>query len=78
MLFFYLKKYRIISGNNFRNIVIIGYTEEAIRLKQLFETRNDYGYRFLGYFSNKKVNKNIIGKIEDLKDFVLEIGRAHV
>ena len=72
LLFFYLKKYRIISGNNFRNIVIIGYTEEAIRLKQLFETRNDYGYRFLGYFSNKKVNKNIIGKIEDLKDFVLE------
>ena len=72
LLFFYLKKYRIISGNNFRNVVIIGYTEEAIRLKQLFETRNDYGYRFLGYFSNKKVNKNIIGKIEDLKDFVLE------
>ena len=72
LLFFYLKKYRIISGNNFRNIVIIGYTEEAIRLKQLFETRNDYGYRFFGYFSNKKVNKNIIGKIEDLKDFVLE------
>ena len=72
LLFFYLKKYRIITGSNFRNIVIIGYTEEAIRLKELFDTRNDFGYRFLGYFSNKKSNKNIIGKIEDLKEFVIE------
>ena len=72
LLFFYLKKYRILSGNNFRNVVIIGYTEEAIRLKNLFETRNDYGYRFFGYFSNKKINKNIVGKIEDLKQFVIE------
>ena len=72
LLFFYLKKYRILSGNNFRNVVIIGYTEEAIRLKNLFETRNDYGYRFFGYFSNKKINKNIVGKIEDLKQFVFE------
>jgi putative colanic acid biosysnthesis UDP-glucose lipid carrier transferase len=72
LLFFYLKKYRIITGSNFRNIVIIGYTEEAIRLKELFDTRNDYGYRFFGYFSNKKTNKNITGKIEDLKEFVIE------
>ena len=72
LLFFYLKKYRIVSGNNFRNIVIIGYTDEEIKLKQLFDTRIDYGYRFFGYFSNKKHNKNIIGKIEDLKDFVVE------
>ncbi len=72
LLFFYLKKYRIITGSNFRNIVIIGYTEEAIRLKELFDTRNDYGYRFFGYFSNKKSNKNITGKIEDLKEFVIE------
>jgi putative colanic acid biosysnthesis UDP-glucose lipid carrier transferase len=72
LMFFYLKKYRITTGNNFRNIVILGYTEEAIRLKELFETRNDYGYRFLGYFSNKKNNKDIVGKLEDLKEFVIK------
>ena len=72
LLFYYLKKYRIITGSNFRNAVIIGYTPEAIRLKELFETRNDYGYRFLGFFSDKKHNANIKGKIEDLKNFVLE------
>lgn len=72
ILFYYLKKYRIITGSNFRNAVIIGYTPEAIRLKGLFETRNDYGYRFLGYFSDKKVNQDIKGKLVELKPFVIE------
>ncbi|WP_309640595.1 undecaprenyl-phosphate glucose phosphotransferase [Flavobacterium sp.] len=71
LLFYYLKKYRIVTGSNFRSAVIIGYTPESIRLKELFETRNDYGYRFLGYFSDKKSNANIKGKIEDLKEYVL-------
>ncbi len=69
--FFYLKKYRIVTGSNFRNAIIIGFTPEAIRLKEVFETRKDYGYRFLGYFSDKKQNAEIKGKIEELKEFVV-------
>lgn len=72
ILFYYLKKYRIVTSSNFRNAVIVGYTSEAIRLKSLFETRNDYGYRFLGFFSDKKNNSNIKGKLADLKNFVIE------
>lgn len=72
LLFYYLKKYRIVTGSNYRNAVIIGYTPESIRLKELFEKRNDYGYRFLGYFSDRKSNANIKGRLEDLKPFVLE------
>lgn len=72
MLFYYLKEYRIVTGSNYRSAVIIGYTPEAIQLKNLFETRNDYGYRFLGYFSDKKSNQNIKGKLADLKPFVIE------
>ncbi|MFV5690793.1 undecaprenyl-phosphate glucose phosphotransferase [Flavobacterium sp. LT1R49] len=71
-LFYYLKEYRIITGSNYRSAVIIGYTPEAIQLKDLFETRNDYGYRFLGYFSDKKSNQNIKGKLADLKPFIIE------
>ena len=71
-LFFYLKKYRITTGSNFRNAVIIGYTQEAINLKEVFENRKDYGYRFYGYFSDKKQNPEILGKVEDLKKFTLE------
>jgi len=71
LLFYYLKKYRIITGSNFRNAVIIGYTPEAIRLKDLFEERNDFGYRFHGFFSDKKSNEQIKGRIDGIKDFVL-------
>ena len=72
LLFYYLKEYRILTGSNYRSAIIIGYTPEAIELKNLFETRNDYGYRFLGYFSDKKSNQNIKGKLADLKPFVIE------
>jgi len=70
--FFYLKKYRIVTGRYFRNVVIIGYTPEAIKLKEVFETRIDYGYRFFGYFSNKKNNIEIKGKIEDINQFIID------
>ena len=70
-MFFYLKKYRIITGSNYRNVVIIGHTAESVRLKELFEERNDYGYRFLGYFSNKSKSPEISGNLDDLKAFVL-------
>ena len=72
LLFYYLKKYRIVTGSNFRNAIIIGYTQEAINLKNLFEKRNDYGYRFFGFFSDKKTNENIIGKVAEIKEFVLK------
>ncbi len=72
LLFYYLKKYRIITGSNYRNVVIIGFTTESIRLKELFEERNDYGYRFLGYFSNKKKKAEILGDIDYLKTFVID------
>ncbi|WP_316945179.1 hypothetical protein [Flavobacterium sp. ACAM 123] len=36
VLFYLLKKYRIITGSNFRNVIIIGYSPEAIRLKKTF------------------------------------------
>lgn len=71
-LFFYLKKYRIITGSNYRTAVIVGFTPEAIRLKDFFETRKDYGYRFLGFFSDKKTNQEITGKLADLKPYVID------
>jgi len=71
-LFFYLKKYRIVTGANFRNAVIIGYTPEAINLKEVFETRKDYGYRFFGYFSDKKQNPEILGRIDEVEKFTIE------
>lgn len=72
VLFYYLKRYRKITGSNLRKAIIIGYTEEAKNLRQLFETRSDYGYAFQGYFSDKKSNEEIKGKIADINSFVAE------
>ncbi len=71
-LFYCLKKYRLITGSNYRNAVIIGYTPEAIGLKELFEKKIEYGYNFSGYFSDKISNNDIKGKLHDLKPFVIE------
>lgn len=72
LFFYYLKKYRIVTGNNFRNAIIIGYTNEALDLKKIFDERPDYGYRFKGFFSDKKVNENIEGKIASIKTYCIE------
>jgi putative colanic acid biosynthesis UDP-glucose lipid carrier transferase len=72
VLFYFLKRYRTITGSNFRNVVIIGYTPETIRLRKLFQERNDLGYHFFGFLSNKKDNLDIKGKLEKLKPFVIE------
>lgn len=72
LFFYYLKKYRIVTGNNFRNAIIIGYSNEATDLKKIFEERPDYGYRFKGFFSDKKENENIIGKTDEIKQYCLE------
>jgi putative colanic acid biosynthesis UDP-glucose lipid carrier transferase len=71
MWFYYLKKYRIVTGSNFRTAVIVGYTPEAVNLRDVFTNRNDYGYRFKAFFSDKKTNANIAGRIADLKPYVL-------
>ena len=72
MLFYYLKRYRIVTGSNYRTAIIVGYTPQALRLKEVFETRPDYGYRFHGFFSDKKTNPEIIGKTADIQEFVKE------
>ena len=72
LLFYYLKKYRITTGSNRRNAIIVGYTPQAISLKKLFDTRVDYGYNFQGYFSDKKKNSEVVGEIADIKEFTLK------
>jgi len=72
LLFYYLKKYRIILGGNYRNAIIIGYSESAKNLQNLFDTRPDYGYRFKGFFSDKIKNDAIVGNVLDIEDFVIK------
>lgn len=68
--FFYsLQSYRS-HGYNRRNIVILGYGELAEELKEYFHAHPEYGYSLSGVFDNRKTGSGILGKMDDLKEFV--------
>ena len=70
--FFYsLQSYRS-QGYNSRNIVILGYGDLALELKNYFKEHPEYGYKLVGFFDNRKKGPEIIGKLDDLKAFALE------
>lgn len=71
-LFYYLKQYRITTGSNYRKAIIVGYTPDAIRLKEFFETKAEYGYRFLGFFTDSSNSPEVKGTIAQIKDYVLQ------
>ncbi|MCD6089873.1 MAG: exopolysaccharide biosynthesis polyprenyl glycosylphosphotransferase [Bacteroidales bacterium] len=70
--YFFLKRWRIMGGN-FRNVIIVGNDENAKKLANFFNNRKDYGYRFQGYFSNKKTNFPLIGNLDDIPTFAERI-----
>ncbi|MEN8185834.1 MAG: undecaprenyl-phosphate glucose phosphotransferase [Bacteroidota bacterium] len=71
-IYFGLRNYRSIGGN-YRKVIIIGHQENSILLHKFFKQKSEFGYQFLGFFSDKsKDKKNIKGKISDVKEFVLQ------
>ena len=73
LLYFLLKKYRVLTGSNYRNTVILGYNKETKALSDFFKKRTDIGYNFLGFFSDKKDKKNEIqGNLSDSFNFILK------
>lgn len=73
LMFFYfsLKIYRM-RGGNFRRVVIIGNSLNDKKLKDFFINRTEFGYQFLGFFSDKSFkNKYYTGTIEQSFDFII-------
>lgn len=73
-VFFYaLKVYRI-QGKNYRNVIILGIDDTSNRLAYFFNSEKKYGYRFYGFFSNKKneLTSKKIGVLNEYKDYVLK------
>ncbi|WKN33470.1 sugar transferase [Porifericola rhodea] len=68
---YFLRQYRL-QGYNNRKIVIVGYGEIAEELKSFFKRHREYGYRFMGYFDELSTSKEVVGNLENLKDFVLK------
>lgn len=68
---FLLKKYRILTGSNYRQVVIIGANQSTKRLQEFFENQLGYGYRFKGFFTDlNDINKH--GTIKESFDFIIE------
>ncbi|MBW1293915.1 undecaprenyl-phosphate glucose phosphotransferase [Aquimarina litoralis] len=63
------KKYRIITGSNYRNVVVIGDNESTKKLINFFNSMPGYGYRYKGFFTNQP-SKDKIGNIEQSFDFI--------
>ncbi|WP_303316559.1 exopolysaccharide biosynthesis polyprenyl glycosylphosphotransferase [Flavivirga abyssicola] len=67
----FLKKYRLITGSNYKQVIIIGSNESTRRLEKFFQNQRSYGYRFLGYFTDKDENEKQ-GSIKSSFNFIIE------
>jgi putative colanic acid biosynthesis UDP-glucose lipid carrier transferase len=63
-IFLLRRKYRS-EGNNYRNVVHFGEIGSAKKLENLFHFKNNFGYRYIGFFSSKMYDsKNYLGHIK--------------
>ncbi|WP_296350147.1 undecaprenyl-phosphate glucose phosphotransferase [Winogradskyella sp.] len=64
LIYLLLREYRIITGSNFRKVIIVGDDSSTERLKGFFENELEYGYRLSGVFDKKrKDEKENVSKI---------------
>ncbi|WP_400075814.1 undecaprenyl-phosphate glucose phosphotransferase [Winogradskyella sp. R77965] len=69
-LFFLFRKYRSITGSNYKKVVIIGANQSTKRLQDFFNEEIGFGYRFMGFFTDI-VDKNKKGNVKDGFDYIL-------
>ena len=71
-IFVILKIYRS-EGKDFRNVVLFGDLKSAKILQNLFNERNDLGYKFYGFFSEKEFKSQFyLGCTKKGFQFILE------
>lgn len=69
MVYFLLKKYRVLLGGNLRKVVIVGLNQKTDQLGKFFVDYPDYGYKLIKIFDLKGNNKS---SIEDCIKFISE------
>ena len=71
LLYEVFKKYRIITGSNYRQVIVIGSNTSTKKLITFFNSMPEYGYRYQGFFSNENEHRERIGSVEDSFDYIL-------
>ena len=50
-IYFFLRKYRVFYGGNFRRVIIIGNGKSVTQLEEFFNDNPDYGYKLVKVFN---------------------------
>lgn len=66
-----LKKYRIITGSNYKQVVIIGSNNSTKKLEEFFNNEPGYGYKFEGFFTNTE-DKLKKGGLSDSFKYIID------
>ena len=69
-LYIIFRKYRIITGSNYKQVVIIGSNDATKKLERFFNNEPGFGYKFLGFFTNND-DKSRMGSIAQSFDFII-------
>lgn len=68
-IYYFLRRYRILVGRNFRTVVLLGKNKNIEPLKLFFTDNPDYGYKLIKVFTPDEYKKEIVNKC---LSFVLE------
>lgn len=71
LLSFFLLRYYRDLGNNYRKVVILGDDDSTRRIKNLFRNQKNLGYKYLGFFTDKKQARKL-GTIRSSFGFIVE------
>jgi len=69
---YFVRSYRK-RGFNYRNIIILGYGEISKELEQYFILHPELGYRLLGFFDEKDISDDTLGKLSEVESFCTNI-----
>ncbi len=70
-LFFLFRKYRAITGSNYKRVIIIGANQSTKKLQNFFKTHPGYGYRMMGFFTDS-LDSAREGEINKSFNFILD------
>lgn len=69
-LFFLFRKYRSITGSNYKKVVIIGSNKSTKKLQDFFNKEAGFGYRFVGFFSDSDEALSL-GSVSESFEYIL-------
>ena len=70
LVYYMFKKYRVITGSNYKTVVVIGSNDSTHKLQEFFNTNLGFGYKFMGCFSDDNYISKI-GSIQESFDYIL-------